>query len=142
MKEEKVTVNFKVSADEREYLKTLAAKARISQSELMSRLIADYGEQLVRSLREPTFTPESGLPEEEPIVHVFMDRWVNQPTLTYYGDIRSPMASISELQQYPEWITQKISIAWCIRLREGVFERKSAATAELVSVDEADLPEQ
>lgn len=60
----KVTVNFDISPDDREQLRILAAKARMSQSELMRRLIADYGEQLVRSLREPTITPESGLPDD------------------------------------------------------------------------------
>lgn len=43
----KVTVNFKVSEEDRERLRILAAKARCSQSEFLKKLICNYGEQLV-----------------------------------------------------------------------------------------------
>jgi hypothetical protein len=64
---ERVTVNFKMTPEEREYIKILAAKARLSQSEFLRRLIHNYGDELVHRERQPTFTPESGLPENEDI---------------------------------------------------------------------------
>jgi hypothetical protein len=50
---EKVTVNFKMTPEEREEIKILAAKARLSQSEFLRRLIYNYGEELVE-LERPT----------------------------------------------------------------------------------------
>jgi hypothetical protein len=65
MKDQTVKITFKAKESEREELQVLAARARMTQSEFIRTLISDYGETLVRLRRQPSFTPESGLPEKE-----------------------------------------------------------------------------
>jgi hypothetical protein len=65
MKDQTVKITFKAKESEREELQVLAARARMTQSEFIRTLISDYGDALVRLRRQPTFTPESGLPEED-----------------------------------------------------------------------------
>lgn len=52
-----IKITFQAHESDRELLKILAAKARISQSEFMRRLIYDYGDQLVAVERGAGFKP-------------------------------------------------------------------------------------
>ena len=49
----KIKINFQATQDDREYLRILAAKARLSQSEFLRRLLYNYGETLVEVERQP-----------------------------------------------------------------------------------------
>jgi hypothetical protein len=49
MTKNNVTINFKGTADDRERLRILAARARTNQSEFMRLLIENYGEALVQA---------------------------------------------------------------------------------------------
>lgn len=70
------------------------------------------------------------------IIYVFTDD-AGYPTL-FSRELgsrkRFPVASISELKQHPEWITNSLPVGWLIRLREGVYGRNSETTAELVKL--------
>jgi|GEM_PF-3989374 hypothetical protein len=65
MKDETIKITFKAKESQREKLQVLAARARMTQTEFILTLISDYGETLVQVRRQPTFVPESGLPNDD-----------------------------------------------------------------------------
>jgi hypothetical protein len=65
MTKPKININLKATEDEREELRILAAKARMSVSEFIRTLISNYGEALVRQKRQGSFVEESGLPDPD-----------------------------------------------------------------------------
>jgi uncharacterized protein (DUF1778 family) len=52
MTKKTININMKATEDDREYLRTKAAKARLSQSEFLRRLIYDYSDQLIAKERQ------------------------------------------------------------------------------------------
>jgi len=129
----KVTVNFKMTPEEREKIKILAAKARLSQSEFLRRLISTYGEELVideKQLQgqvkwEPIFTgkSESHFPDYEiPTVHIFSNKG-ELTTVAYDGNgVQLPLATLDEMMKTGYVLaSQSATEGWNLRIQEGVI---------------------